>query len=71
MIRYKDTEDAGQQTLDKRRDHDAGVLQRGKNEKDIVTTECLMKGQKSLVIRHGDHDYLLRITHAGKLILTK
>ena len=42
-----------------------------KSGESVVTTEALMKGQKSLGIWHGDELYQLRITHAGRLILTK
>jgi len=31
----------------------------------------LFQGGKEVVIRHGDDEYRLRITRAGKLILTK
>ena len=37
----------------------------------IVSTETLMNGKKSLGIRHGEELYQLRITNAGRLILTK
>lgn len=36
-----------------------------------VTTDDLLKGQKSLVIQHGDNQYLLTVTRSNKLILTK
>jgi hemin uptake protein HemP len=36
-----------------------------------ISTDELFHGRRELVIRHGDVEYRLRITRAGKLILTK
>lgn len=36
-----------------------------------VSTADLLKGNKSLIIQHGDHQYLLTVTRSNKLILTK
>jgi len=36
-----------------------------------VTSAALFAGGRELVIRHGSEEYRLRITRAGKLILTK
>lgn len=36
-----------------------------------VTSETLLGGERELAIRHGDAEYRLRVTRAGKLILTK
>jgi hemin uptake protein HemP len=36
-----------------------------------VTSEALMRGQRLLVIQHGNEAYRLQITQGGKLILTK
>ena len=36
-----------------------------------VDTATLFGGRREIVIRHGDHEYRLRITRADKLILTK
>ncbi len=37
----------------------------------VVTSEALFGDEKLVIIRHKQEDYLLRITAAGKLILTK
>jgi hemin uptake protein HemP len=37
----------------------------------VITTEELFAGTRELLIQHGDQQYRLRITAAGKLILTK
>jgi len=37
----------------------------------VVTSETLLAGARELAIRHGDAEYRLRLTRAGKLILTK
>jgi hemin uptake protein HemP len=36
-----------------------------------VASDELFQGHRELVIVHGDEEYRLRITRAGKLILTK
>lgn len=36
-----------------------------------VSTEQLMRGRREIVVQHGAEEYRLRITAAGKLILTK
>jgi hemin uptake protein HemP len=36
-----------------------------------VSSRDLFGGQKLVIIRHGQEDYRLRVTAAGKLILTK
>jgi hemin uptake protein HemP len=36
-----------------------------------ISTDELFHGRRELVIRHGEVEYRLRITRAGKLILTK
>lgn len=36
-----------------------------------TTTNALMHGGKRLVIQHNEEDYILQITRAGRLILTK
>jgi hemin uptake protein HemP len=36
-----------------------------------VTTTALMQGAKEIIVLHRGEHYLLRITKAGKLILTK
>lgn len=36
-----------------------------------LTSRDLFRGQRELVIVHGGSEYLLRITRADKLILTK
>ena len=48
---------------EERRIHDAG--------RPTVQNTDLFQGGKEIVIRHGTEEYRLRITRAGKLILTK
>lgn len=36
-----------------------------------MSSRDLFRGQREIVILHGGHEYLLRITRADKLILTK
>jgi hemin uptake protein HemP len=36
-----------------------------------LSTERLMGGRREIVLQHGLEEYRLRITSAGKLILTK
>ncbi len=40
-------------------------------ERRAVTSVDLFQGQREVVILHRDEEYRLRITRAGKLILTK
>lgn len=37
----------------------------------VVLSGELFQGRQEIVIRHGGHDYRLRITRQNKLILTK
>jgi len=48
---------------DRRADEGAG--------QPTVSSADLFRGGRELVIRHGSEEYRLRITRAGKLILTK
>jgi len=36
-----------------------------------ISTDLLMGGRREIVLQHGPYEYRLRITSAGKLILTK
>jgi hemin uptake protein HemP len=36
-----------------------------------IASDQLMKGRREIIIQHGRDEYRLRITAAGKLILTK
>jgi hemin uptake protein HemP len=36
-----------------------------------IASDQLMKGQREIIIQHGREEYRLRVTAAGKLILTK
>ncbi len=36
-----------------------------------ISTERLMGGRREIVLQHGLEEYRLRITSAGKLLLTK
>ncbi|HEY2617509.1 MAG TPA: hemin uptake protein HemP [Acetobacteraceae bacterium] len=36
-----------------------------------VSSRELMAGERVIIVRHGNDEYRLRITAAGKLILTK
>ena len=36
-----------------------------------IDSADLMRGERELLIRHGDNTYRLRVTMSGKLILTK
>jgi hemin uptake protein HemP len=40
-------------------------------EEDALDSETLLKGQREVLIRHGDRVYRLRHTSNDKLILTK
>jgi hemin uptake protein HemP len=42
-----------------------------KSTPERVRVSELFKGARELILEHGDQDYRLRITAAGKLILTK
>jgi hemin uptake protein HemP len=35
-----------------------------------ITSKALLDGRNVLIIEHDGRDYLLRVTHQGKLILT-
>ena len=37
----------------------------------VLDTEDMFNGEKLITIKHGDNEYLLRITRQDKLILTK
>jgi len=37
----------------------------------VVPSSALFQGGQEIVIRHGGHDYRLRVTRQNKLILTK
>lgn len=41
------------------------------NEPRVITTDELFAGAREIWIQHGEQQYRLRITAAGKLILTK
>jgi len=49
----------------------AGVGGKDQHPPPRVTTNALMQGEKRIVIQHNNQDYLLQITRAGRLILTK
>ena len=36
-----------------------------------VSSREIFRGEREIVILHGDHEYRLRITRADRLILTK
>jgi hemin uptake protein HemP len=36
-----------------------------------IPSDRLMAGRREIIIQHGDEEYRLRVTAAGKLILTK
>ena len=38
---------------------------------DRIPVEHLLKGRKTVFIHHQGQDYTLRLTRAGKLLLTK
>ena len=40
-------------------------------EEDVLDSNALLKGQREVLIRHGDRIYRLRHTSNDKLILTK
>ncbi len=42
-----------------------------KPPRSSIDSHALLKGQRELIIRHGDHEYRLRHTQNDKLILTK
>lgn len=37
----------------------------------VIRSQDLLQGGRETIIRHGDDDYRLRLTRAGKLILNK
>jgi hemin uptake protein HemP len=39
--------------------------------RETVDSHTLLRGQRELVILHGEHEYRLRLTQNDKLILTK
>lgn len=41
------------------------------HSKKKISTDHLLQGNKSLIIQHGDNEYLLTVTRSNKLILTK
>jgi hemin uptake protein HemP len=41
------------------------------SQRQRVSTADLMRGSRELVLVHAGEEYILRITKAGKLILTK
>ena len=47
------------------------TVSREKRGEERVLSEELMSGISKLTIEHADQDYILRVTKAGKLILTK
>ncbi len=54
--------------LDRRHDtHSADAL---REPQRIASTE-LLRGQRRLIIEHGDATYVLLVTRSGKLILNK
>ena len=44
---------------------------RGLPAEGVVASEALLKGQREILITHGESVYRLRHTSNGKLILTK
>jgi hemin uptake protein HemP len=40
-------------------------------DRPVRSSDELFQGARELIIRHGREEYRLRITRAGKLILTK
>lgn len=42
-----------------------------RSQKRRVSTADLMQGAREIILLHGGEEYVLRITKAGKLILTK
>ena len=46
-------------------------LRRGAGKVPRLLADALFGAARELVIEHGDEEYRLRITQAGKLILTK
>ncbi len=41
------------------------------SDRTIIDSHDLLRGQRELVIRHGDREYRLRHTQNDKLILTR
>ena len=50
---------------------DAAPPRAGPAEARTVRSDDLLAGEREIAIRHGDDTYRLRLTAAGKLILTK
>lgn len=40
-------------------------------QREVIDSHALLRGRRELVIRHGEHEYRLRLTQNDKLILTK
>ncbi len=40
-------------------------------DKKVIKSETLFEGRKEVTVLHGDQEYRLMITRAGKLILNK
>lgn len=49
----------------------AGTARRGRMEPPRIKLAELLAGEREAIIEHDGHDYRLRITSKGKLILTK
>lgn len=45
--------------------------QQGATAAHVISSQSILKGQKSVIIQHGSASYQLRATRLGKLILTK
>ena len=52
-------------------EHKQLPLQTCQPERKRITTAELMQGAREIIVLHRGEEYLLRITKAGKLILTK
>ena len=48
-----------------------GLQQPPASPSDVLQSQCLFKGEKSVVIEHNGARYRLQSTKLGKLILTK
>jgi hemin uptake protein HemP len=51
--------------------HEALVSSLPRPQRKRITTAALMQGAREIIVLHHGEEYLLRITKAGKLILTK
>jgi hemin uptake protein HemP len=51
--------------------HEQLALQTLQSQRKRITTAELMQGAREIIVLHHGEEYLLRITKAGKLILTK